>query len=77
MNLVVILVMFSMTIDGVDRSSDRAKALFHQFYSRLDSALVDWELEKLLKVLPLLTPFIKFSTWLKMLFKPKTTSSMQ
>ena len=76
-NLVVILVMFSMTIDNVDRSSDRAKALFHQFYSRLDSALVDWELEKLLKVLPLLTPFIKFSTWLKMLFKPKPNSSMQ
>ena len=72
MNLVVILVMFSMTIDGVDRSSDRAKALFHQFYSRLDSALVDWELEKLLKVLPLLIPFIKCSTWFKMLFKPKT-----
>jgi broad specificity phosphatase PhoE len=77
MNLVVILVMFSMTIDGVDRSSDRAKALFHQFYSRLDSALVDWELEKLLKVLPLLVPFIKFSTWLKMLFKPKYHSSTQ
>jgi broad specificity phosphatase PhoE len=69
MNLVVILVMFSMSIDSVDRSSDRAKALFHQFYSRLDSALLDWQLEKLLKVLPLLTPFIKFSTWLKMLFK--------
>ena len=77
MNLVVILVMFSMSIDGVDRSSDRAKALFHQFYSRLDSALADWELEKLLKVLPLLVPFIKFSTWLKMLLKPKTNSSMQ
>jgi broad specificity phosphatase PhoE/thiamine kinase-like enzyme len=76
MNLVVILVMFSMTIDGVDRSSDRAKALFHQFYSRLDSALVDWKLEKLLKVLPLLTPFIKFSTWLKMLFKPKNNQSI-
>ena len=73
MNLVVILVMFSMTIDSVDRSSERAQALFHQFYSRLDSALVDWELEKLLKVLPLLTPFIKFSTWFKMLFKPKNT----
>ena len=72
MNLVVILVMFSMTIDGVDRSSDRAKALFHQFYSRLDSALIDWQLEKLLKVLPLLIPFIKFSTWFKMLFKPKS-----
>lgn len=69
MNLVVILVMFSMSMDGVDDSSDRAKALFHQFYARLDSALVDWELEKLLKVLPLLTPFIKFSTWVKMLFK--------
>ena len=77
MNLVVILVMFSMDMDSVDQSSDRAKALFHQFYSRLDSALVDWQLEKLLKVLPLLMPFIKFSTWLKMLFKPKTGPSMQ
>jgi len=77
MNLVVILVMFSMDMDSVDQSSDRAKALFHQFYSRLDSALADWELEKLLKVLPLLLPFIKFSTWLKMLFKPKTSSAMQ
>ena len=66
MNLVVILVMFSMSIEGVDRSSDRAQALFHQFYSRLDAALADWQLEKLLKVLPLLTPFIKFSTWVKM-----------
>jgi len=77
MNLVVILVMFSMTMEGVDRSSDRAKALFHQFYSRLDSALVDWEIEKLLKALPLLLPFIKFSTWIKLLFKPKTGSSAQ
>jgi broad specificity phosphatase PhoE/thiamine kinase-like enzyme len=71
MNLVVILVMFSMTIDTVDRSTERAQALFHQFYSRLDSALADWEVEKLLKVLPLLIPFIKFSTWLKMLIRPK------
>lgn len=77
MNLVVILVMFSMDMDSVDQSSDRAKALFHQFYSRLDSALADWELEKLLKALPLLVPFIKFSTWLKMLFKPRTRSAMQ
>ncbi|MDH3644410.1 MAG: histidine phosphatase family protein [Gammaproteobacteria bacterium] len=77
MNLIVILVMFSMSIDSVDRSSDRAKALFHQFYSRLDSALLDWELEKLLKVLPLLVPFIKFSTWLKMLLKPKSNPSNQ
>jgi thiamine kinase-like enzyme len=77
MNLVVILVMFSMTMEGIDRSSDRAQALFHQFYSRLDSALVDWEIEKLLKALPLLLPFIKFSTWIKLLLKPKTGSSVQ
>ena len=69
MNLVVILVMFSMTIDNVDRSSERAEALFDKFYSRLDAALVDWEIEKLLKVLPLMLPFIKLSTWLKMRFK--------
>ncbi len=69
MNLVVILVMFSMSIDSVDRSSERAQALFHEFYARLDAALVDWEIEKLLKVLPLLIPFIKLSTWLKMLLK--------
>ncbi len=74
MNLVVILVMFSMTIDSVDRSSDRANALFHQFYSRLDAALVDWEVEKLLKVLPYLAPFIKLSTLLKTLFKPRSNS---
>ncbi len=76
MNLVVILVMFSMDMDSVDQSSDRAQALFHRFYSRLDSALVDWEIEKILKVLPLLMPFIKLSTWFKMLFKPKSNSQM-
>ncbi len=76
MNLVVILVMFSMDMDSVDQSSDRAQALFHRFYSRLDSALVDWEIEKILKVLPLLMPFIKLSTWFRMLFKPKSNSRM-
>lgn len=69
MNLVVIFVMFSMSIDSVDRSSERAQALFHEFYARLDSALADWEVEKLLKVLPLMVPFIKLSTWLKMKLK--------
>ena len=69
MNLVVILVMFSMSMESVDQSSERAQALFRQFYSRLDAALVDWEIEKLLKVLPLLMPFIKLSTWLKTVFK--------
>ena len=51
--------MFSMSMDSVDQSSERAQALFHQFYSRLDAALVDWEIEKTLKILPLIYPFIK------------------
>ncbi len=58
-NLVVIQLMFSMSMETVDKSSDRAQALFHQFYLRLDAALVDWEIEKTLKVLPYLYPFIK------------------
>jgi hypothetical protein len=70
MNLVVILIMFSMGIESVDRSSDRAKALFHQFYARLDAALLDWQVEKTLKVLPLLIPFLKLSAWLKTRVKP-------
>ena len=41
-------------------SSERAQALFHQFYSRLDAALVDWKIEKNLKILPYIYPFIKF-----------------
>jgi len=77
MNLVVILIMFSMDMDGVDQSSERAKALFHQFYARLDSALADWEVEKLLRVLPLLVPFIKASTWMKLLFKPAARARAQ
>lgn len=66
-NLVVIYIMFSMSIETVDRSSERAQALFDKFYSRLDAALVDWEIEKLLKVLPLMVPFIKLSSWFKAL----------
>ena len=58
-NLVVVQLMFSMSMDSVDQSSERAQALFHQFYSRLDAALVDWEIEKTLKILPLIYPFIK------------------
>jgi thiamine kinase-like enzyme len=58
-NLIVVFLMFSMPIDTVDKSSDRAQALFHQFYARLDAALVDWEIEKQLKALPIIYPFIK------------------
>ena len=58
-NLVVVQLMFSMSMDSVDQSSERAKDLFHQFYARLDAALVDWEIEKTLKALPIIYPFIK------------------
>ncbi len=64
-NLVVVLMMFSMSMDAVDQTPDRAKALFHEFYSRLDAALVDWEIEKVLKGLPVVIPFIIAWTWLK------------
>jgi thiamine kinase-like enzyme len=67
-NIIIVLVMFSMSMDGVDQTPDRAKALFHQFYSRLDAALVDWEVEKILKILPYLAPFIKISTLVKTAF---------
>jgi thiamine kinase-like enzyme len=70
-NLIVLLLMFSMSMDSVDQSSDRAKALFHQFYSRLDAALVDWEIEKPLKVLPYIYPFIKVGLLLKRAFRKR------
>ena len=54
LNLVVTLLMFSMSMDDIDQSSDRAAPLFHVMYSRLDAALVDWEVEKILKILPYL-----------------------
>ncbi|MBO6556143.1 MAG: DUF1679 domain-containing protein [Pseudomonadales bacterium] len=67
-NLIVILLMFSMPMDNVDTSSDRAQALFHQFYSRLDAALVDWDIEKNMKILPYIYPFIKLMLILKKTF---------
>ncbi len=65
LNLVVTLLMFSMSMDDIDQSSERAAPLFHAMYSRLDAALADWEVEKTLKILPYLIPFMKFSTWIK------------
>lgn len=58
-NIIVVYLMFSMSMDAVDQSSERAQALFHQFYARLDAALVDWKIEKDLKALPVIYPFIK------------------
>jgi thiamine kinase-like enzyme len=68
-NLIVVLLMFSMSMDAIDQSSDRAKALFHRFYSRLDAALVDWEIEKPLRALPYIYPFIKLTLLLKKAFR--------
>ena len=67
-NLIVVLLMFSMSMDAVDQTSDRAKALFHQFYSRLDAALVDWKVEKPLRALPYIYPFIKVTILLRRVF---------
>ena len=66
-NLVVTYLMFSMSMDAVDDSSERAQALFHQFYSRLDAALVDWKIERLLKALPVIYPFVKMGIALRRL----------
>ncbi len=73
-NLIVVLLMFSMSMDAVDQSSERAQALFHQFYSRLDAALVDWEIEKPLKALPYIYPFIKAMLLLRKAFSKKTAN---
>ena len=69
LNIIVVYLMFSMSMDAVDQSSERAQALFHEFYSRLDSALADWQVENNLKMLPYIYPFIKFGLILKKLFK--------
>lgn len=65
LNLVVLLFMFSMTMDDIDQTPDRAEAFFHALYSRLDAALVDWQVVKILKVLPYMLPFLKLSVWIK------------
>ncbi|MBT3833821.1 MAG: DUF1679 domain-containing protein [Gammaproteobacteria bacterium] len=70
-NLVVVQLMFSMSMDSVDQSSERAQALFHQFYARLDAALVDWEIEKTLKLLPMIYPFIKIMLIVQKAFRQK------
>ena len=48
-----------------------------QYYSmqcirRLEAALEDWNVEKILKVLPLLIPIFKITTWFKMTFSKET-----
>lgn len=71
LNLVLILVMFTMTMDDIDQTPERAEALFHAMYCRLDAALVDWKVVNLLKVLPYLIPFLKLSVWFRSTFARK------
>ena len=71
LNLVLILVMFTMTMDDIDQSPERAEALFHAMYSRLDAALIDWKVINLLKVLPYLIPFLKLGVWFRSTFTRK------
>jgi len=71
LNLVLILVMFTMTMDDIDQTPERAEALFHAMYSRLDAALVDWKVVNLLKVLPYLIPFLKLGVWFRSTFARK------
>ena len=67
-NLVVTLLMFSMSMDEIEQTSERAAPLFHAMYSRLDAALVDWDVEKTLKILPFMIPFMKLGNWIKTRF---------
>lgn len=69
LNLVVLLLMFSMTMENIDQTGERAEAFFHEIYSRLDAALVDWKVVNILRILPFMVPFLKLSVWLKMKLK--------
>ena len=73
LSIVVMYLMFTMGLDDIDTSAERSDALFHAMYERLDAALVDWKVRRLLKALPLLVPVMKATTWLQMRFSKKAT----
>ena len=62
---------FHLRMDDIDQSPERAEALFHAMYSRLDAALIDWKVVNLLKVLPYLIPFLKLGVWFRSTFTRK------
>ncbi len=68
LNLVVILLMFSNSMDELDKSNERSRAVLDVMYQRLDAALVDWKTVKLLRVLPYMIPFLKLSAWFRSTF---------
>jgi aminoglycoside phosphotransferase (APT) family kinase protein len=65
LNLVVILLMFSNSMDELDKGEERSKAVLDVMYTRLDAALVDWKTVNLLRVLPYMIPFLKLSAWFR------------
>jgi aminoglycoside/choline kinase family phosphotransferase len=65
LSIVVMYLMFAGGVDQFDTSAERSDALFHSMYERLDAAMVDWKVGRLLKVLPLLVPFFKLSAWFR------------
>ncbi len=65
LNLVVILLMFSNSMDDIDKSEERSKAVLDVMYKRLDAALLDWKTVNLLRVLPYMIPFLKLSAYFR------------
>ena len=65
LNLVVMLIMFSMGVEHVDTSDARAAEVIHQMYARLDAALADHKVENLLSLLPYLIPVLKLTSWIR------------
>ncbi|HIG42531.1 MAG: oxidoreductase family protein [bacterium] len=68
LNLVVLLLMFSNTMDDLDKSDERSRAVLHVMYARLDVALLDWKITNLLRALPYLIPFMKLAAWFRSKF---------
>jgi thiamine kinase-like enzyme len=65
LNLVVLLIIFSNTMEDLDKSDERSKAVLHVMYARLDEALTDWKVINLLRVLPYMIPFLKLSVLIR------------
>ena len=71
LSIVVMYLMFAGGVDQFDTSAERSEALFHEMYARLDAAMVDWKVGRLLKVLPLMVPFFKLNAWVRTTFSRK------
>jgi thiamine kinase-like enzyme len=72
LSIVVMYLMFAGGMDQFDTSAERSEALFHEMYARLDAAMVDWKVGRLLKVLPLMVPFFKLNAWVRTTFSRKS-----